>query len=106
MTINDAFEKFILYKEAEGKTTKTVKSYRDILHVFFKFYSSDNDISQLTEDDILRYCAYINKKYTSTATKATYLRHLRSFIHWCNDKGYISYFSYKTIKVKKQISVE
>ena len=101
MITKDVFDKFILYKEAEGKTSKTVKSYCDILHVFFKFFSSDNDISMLTEDVTLRYCAYINKNYVSTATRATYLRHFRAFIHWCNEKSYITSFSYKLIKIKK-----
>lgn len=71
----------------EGRRTKTIQGYRDILFRFVIGLPSGILLSQVQGSDILR---FIERPSLSDASKASYYRHLKAFFGWCMGKGLIA----------------
>lgn len=113
MLIEDAIDLFILYREAENLSRRTIKWYRDHLKVFLAWLPPGIDVPAVRSADIARYLAdQADEKRTPKAlapytVRARYST-LRAFFNWAEgseEVGYppspIGYGSRKKVKAPK-----
>lgn len=82
MTLCKAYDLFIFDKMAQGVTTKTIESYRNILHVFLNFMGNSFDTDLLEMKHIKKYSIELQSRKLSKATISTYMRNVKIFLRW------------------------
>ncbi|MBQ8519161.1 MAG: tyrosine-type recombinase/integrase [Agathobacter sp.] len=82
MTLNTAFENFILSKRLQGCSKKTLKCYAQVMHPLVVFLGTDIDISALTRSRYNEYIAILVSKNNSRSTLASYIRQIKVFFRW------------------------
>lgn len=100
------FEKYVAlfleYQKAMFHTEKTIQSYKEVLHGFVGFLQS-NGIDVLCRNVLIDYQLFLGKKGLRSASVASYLRHIKAFVHWLGDNGFLDDVDlYKVIKMPKQ----
>ena len=82
MKLLEAYDSFMLYKQSYCSDT-TVIDYAQTLNIFFKWLDKkDIDVSELTDDLIMRYCAFVTQNARSPATAITYKRDFKCFLKY------------------------
>lgn len=82
MTLNIAFENFILSKRLQGCSKKTLKCYAQAVHPLVVFLGTDLDISAVTRSRYNDYIAILVSKNHSRSTLSSYVRQLKVFLRW------------------------
>lgn len=100
MTIQQAYEDFILSRRLANLSVKSISAYRQFLIPFVKWYGADKEFEAMQQSDINKYLEMLLNRSISTATKATYIRHLKTFLKWCTEE-YTVLYNYHKIKVPK-----
>lgn len=85
MTVQEAFERFILKKKLKNLSPKTIQNYTDFLMPFLSYLGKDTDISLITTDLVLGYISSLYDRKLADATRATYIRHIKAFLRWLKD---------------------
>jgi integrase/recombinase XerD len=88
ISFNDAFEEFIIEKEALNLAPKTIRNYRQSLEYFIEFEFDGDiniDISNLSKIYVEQWKAAKLKEGMSITTINHYLRDVRVFLYWCMD---------------------
>ena len=111
MTIENAFESFILEQRLRGNTDKTIRSYRGILKNFISWLKSQDvfKIDELLLMHVQQYQLYINDKPAERGGNAkltrrsvqTYMRHIRSFLTYCHSEGFLSEALHQRLRLPK-----
>ncbi|SCJ52414.1 Tyrosine recombinase XerC [uncultured Eubacterium sp.] len=101
------FEKYVAlfleYQKAMFHTEKTIQSYKEVLHGFVGFLQS-NGIDVLCRNVFIDYQLFLGKKGLRSASVASYLRHIKAFVHWMGENAYLDDSDlYKVIKMPKQV---
>jgi len=102
-TLNEAFDEFIIEKNANNLSPVTINEYTNSFNKFRGFVGAKTTASSLNVGVIH---AWINEmKTTNKNIKAVslnhYVRETRVFLYWCMDKGYIEN-SFKIKLLKEQ----
>lgn len=100
MTVQEVFDNFILSRRLADLSPKTISAYEQFVFPFVSAVDSHMDFHTLTQSDINAYLSGLIARPVSRATKATYIRHLKAFLHWAQDE-YTAQYSYKAVKVPK-----
>lgn len=100
MTIQQAFEKFILSRKLADLSKKTVSNYMCFVQPFVSYITPDSFINELTDDTINGYIETLIDKELSKSTRVTYIRHLKVFLQWVQDRYLVAYDA-KNIRVPK-----
>ncbi len=100
MTVEKAFDKFILSRKLSGLSEKTIQDYRDFVGQFIRYVGSEEEIENLTQEDIDTYIEYQIDRDISRTTRSTYIRNLKIFIRWICENHNVT-FKYTSIKVPK-----
>lgn len=91
--VEDAFNQFIIEKEALQRAAATVKSYQKSYLRFLQSFEIDGNTflcSELTEDTIFEWMAALKEDGIRPQSINHYLRDMRTFVNWCKNKGYIT----------------
>lgn len=99
MTLDEAFQEFLLQKRLSGVTEKTMQCYRDFVGSFVRCFPR-MDVSSLTVKTYQGYLLTLQKRPISKATVATYTRHIKIFLCWLQEKHGLPLES-ENIKVPK-----
>ena len=115
-TVLSAFNEFVLYKKSNNLSESALKDYNVIFSIFMDFYGKSSLCSDITEKTIQEYICWLQKKpkksnnaknkdvtYLSSATIATYIRHLRSVINYFIQKGYTPKFIVQIPRFEKDV---
>lgn len=118
-TVSEAFHDFIVYKKSNNVSESTLKDYETIIAIFIEFFGEGSLCSNITEETIQEYICYLQRKpkkqngkkeeteteieYLSSATIATYIRHLRAVINFFIQKGYTKKFVVRIPKFEKDV---
>lgn len=97
MTIDKAFENFILSKKLQGCSDKTLECYRLANEPFIKFLGADFETETLTRQHYNDYILELSEKKLSRATLASYIRQIKVFLKWIEEEFE---FSLKTEKLR------
>ena len=100
MIMQELYWEFIQSRKKRGFSPKTVEGYECFLAPFVSFVGCDIDMMDLTDSVIDDYILAVYRKPVARATHATYLRHLKAFIHWGIAEYGLS-LSFSKIKVPK-----
>ena len=100
MTMQQAFDNFIISRRLADLSEKTIGNYTEFIAPFTAFIGADEQISKLCEADVNRYIAELLKRPISKASRATYIRHIKIFLRWLED-AYNIHINAKHIRVPK-----
>lgn len=100
MKLNVACDLFIASCKAQNYTEKTIQNYESFLSRFVRSVGN-LDLPELTYEVVLEYSVMLYKRNISKATHATYIRHVKAFVHWLEEMDYIENRFSKKIKVPK-----
>lgn len=100
MTIQQAFDNFILSRRLADLSPKTISGYEQFIAPFLRAVGSNKPLFEITQEDIQSYLLSLLNKPLSKATRATYIRHLKIFLHWSEREYPVNYRS-SVVKVPK-----
>ena len=100
MTLQEAFDNFILSRQLADLSEKSITDYLHFLQPFVCAVGSDRDITTLSQEDINSYIACLLKRPLSKSTRATYIRNIKIFLRWACQKNTVIY-DFKEIRVPK-----
>lgn len=87
LTIDEAFDDFLLSKKAKGTKEKTLQTYTYHIRAIAKYLDVSADIATLTTKDLEQMVAKMRDSKALTDTSiSSYVRTLKSFLSWCNVK--------------------
>lgn len=100
MTLQEAFDNFILSRQLNDLSPKTIYAYRSFVYPFIASVSPDKPFLDIQQSDIQEYIFKLLKKPLSKSTRATYIRHVKIFLRWAQDEYGASYDA-KKVKIPK-----
>ena len=100
MTLHEAYDNFILSRRLLDLSDKTVFDYMQFVAPFVRSVGSARDFGTVTQQDITDYVKTLLNRPISKATRATYIRHVKIFLRWC-EKEYGAQYSSESVKVPK-----
>lgn len=87
MTMDEAFTLFVQGKRAAGCAEKTIESYCFQWHAVGRYLDTNIDLIKVSRQYFEAGIAEMAKTALSRNTIATYVRMLRTFLHWMRDEG-------------------
>mgnify|MGYP000895871036 FL=1 len=82
MTLQNAFDQFIDFKNLQGLADTSLNCYSSFVAPFLDMTGRTKELSDITEEDIHNYISSLFKREISKSTRATYVRHLKCFLNW------------------------
>ena len=82
MTVQEAFNNYILFKRASSLSEATIKDYKYHLLPFLRFFGSEREISSISYNDVLTFFASVSERWKSQGTRYTYLHNAKLFLEW------------------------
>lgn len=113
ITIEKAIEEFLIDQELKGNTHNTICTYKTILGFFSSYLGGSTLLNDITLMDIKKYQLFLSdknrnfniettlKQKLTKTTVQTYIRHIRAFMNWLYEEGYITDSIGKKIKLPK-----
>ena len=83
MTLQNAYEEFMLEQQVRGNSAKTQEYYKGALGKFLTYAGPDFDPAAVTLKMLRNYAAQMRKGSLSSTTIQSYIRALRAFLRWC-----------------------
>lgn len=100
VTVQNAFDSFILSRQLADLSDKTISAYKQFVTPFIAYLGSEKPLYDVLQSDITSYISRLLNKPISKATRATYIRHIKIFLRWCQSEYEVTYNA-KAIKVPK-----
>jgi integrase/recombinase XerD len=87
-TLDEAFEDFILEKEATGRSADTIRNYNLSYKIFYEYHelSEETLLSDLEEKMFFKWIQHMKNDEKRPQTINHYLRDWRTFLNWCNTR--------------------
>lgn len=115
-TVLAAFNEFVVYKKSNNLSESSIKDYEMIFSIFMEFYGKSSLCSNINSKTIQEYICWLQTKpkksnnkdnenieYLSSATIATYIRHLRAVINYFISQGYTEEFKVRIPRFEKEV---
>lgn len=101
--LQSAFEEFIEQKTANGLSNSTIKNYEFSFDYFMQYNEFDNstEIKVLTEQLFYKFINHCRNQDVRPTTINHYLRDLRCFVYWAQDRNYIQPFNIKLVEAQE-----
>nr|CRY94517.1 hypothetical protein [uncultured prokaryote] len=90
MTIQQAFEDFMLEQKVRGNSPKTQEYYSGALRLLLTYCGPEQEMAALTLAQLRHHYLALTEKGLSTTTIQSYVRAWRAFLTWCYQEGYIA----------------
>ena len=104
LTVQDAFDLFIRKCKVKNLSASTIKAYEDKLKRFIESVEPTTQIKDITSDVVDCYILGLREDGDiNDVTIATLLRHLRAFIYYCQECGYVENYKIHIPKAEKKI---
>lgn len=100
MTVQESFDNFIMSRRMADLSEKTIYDYELFVSPFVREIGLETDFNDITQEIISKYILTVLNRPISKATKATYIRHIRIYLRWCENEYGANYKS-RNIKVPK-----
>ena len=101
MTVNEAYEKFIIDKTVENCADSTIQNYKNMILYFIRYIGMDTEVLLIQDVDyVKRYILYLKKKEVAGKTIHTYIKHIKVFYRWLVNNGYIEYNAVADLRIK------
>ena len=83
MTLQNAYDSFLIEQHIRGNTEKTVQYYTSCLTIFARFVGAGLDMEEISLDLLKRYYLHLTSRRLTTTSVQTYIRAVRAFLTWC-----------------------
>lgn len=104
LTVKDAHDLFIRKCKVKNLSAQTIKTYEDKLKRFMEFVEPTSEVGEITSDVVDSYILDLrDDEDINDVTIATLLRHVRAFVYYCQDCGYVEHFKIHIPKAEKKI---
>lgn len=104
LTVKDAYDLFIKKCKVKNLSEQTIKTYEDKLKRFMEFVDPTTEVGEITSDVIDSYILELrDDDNINDVTIATLLRHVRAFVYYCQECGYVEPFKIHIPKAEKKI---
>lgn len=100
MTVQEAYDNFILSRRLAGLSLKTISDYQQFVLPFVRSVGSERRLEDVTQQDVNAYLAKLLEKPLSKAARATYVRHVKIFLKWAENESEVRYSS-RVVKVPR-----
>ena len=105
-TLGQALDEFLIEKEAQNKSAKTIANYKQSLSYFTAFHSLEDDtpLEEITQSHFYKWINSLRIDGTKPTTINHYLRDCRVFFYWCmdEDRGYMPSFKIKQVEGQEE----
>lgn len=105
LTIETIFDEFILDCQSRNLAQVTINNYKQNIG-YFSNYLTENKIlfSDITSDTIKQYITYLQANTSRNTTSInTLLRHVKTFLNYCYEQGYIAQVKIRSLKVDSNV---
>ena len=93
LTLNEAFNEFMRKAKIRNLSSETMKTYSNVIKIFFEFMDEGTKTHDISASDVDEYILWLKEeKEIRDTTVVNYVRHLRAFLYYCMDCGYIKKF--------------
>lgn len=121
MFVVEALNEFIIQQRVAGNSTKTILNYEQYIRYFLDFIGYEKQTEEIDISLLNQYVIFLQSRQSkainfnkqcitdnkvSSITVQTYIRHLITFLNFCNRKGYINFDiknNFKLPKAQKKI---
>ena len=83
MTVQQAFESFLVEQQIRGNSPKTLTYYQSGMNRFRGFLERNPTLPELNLPLLREYVLHLQAEDLSTVTRQSYIRALRAFLTWC-----------------------
>ena len=104
LRVNEAFEKFVISKKAQGVKDVTIRDYHYHFRSMSKYLDVEKRFSELTQEDLDSMVVGLRDAGLASNTVSSYLRVFVTFLHWCNERGYTA-LTMKNLKQEETVKV-
>jgi integrase len=87
LTVGEIIDQFVDSKRREGKSDRTVDTYKGVWRRFSSFVGTDHSLSELKSERIDEYC---HEPSVSQATRRKRYRHVRAILNWASEEGFLA----------------
>lgn len=102
----NAFDDFIMEKEAINLSPASIKSYQVTFRIFCNFFEFDNetDIAEINQQLIFKWIGTMKLQDLTISSINHYLRDMRCFLYWCmsNTREYIEEFKIQLLSKQEE----
>ncbi len=99
--ICEYFKQFLSNCKLKGLLPRSIQNYEEIIQRFIN-YTGNVEMDRLDIDLINEYIMSLYDRELSKASIGTYLRHLKVFFKFCEEKGYTKFKLSREIKIPRQ----
>ena len=103
VTVKDAFDMFIRKCRVKNLSDYTILAYQKKCAEFIEMMGEDTPVSEIDSDAIDDYIIELRERDIADTTIATLMRHLRAFVYYCQECGYVKQFKVTVPKADKKI---
>ena len=89
-SIKEVYTSFVISKTSLGVSETTLNSYKYQFRTISNYIDTDKPISELSKRDIEKAIAMMRQSGIAYNSFATYVKFLRTFLHWCSAEGLCS----------------
>lgn len=82
MTLDEAFDKFIEFKQRQGLSGISVHDYVSFIAPFVAQIGGWMELPDIREEQVFKYIDGLYTQDISKATRATYIRNIKVFLNW------------------------
>ena len=83
-TFSEVWGEFITSQTAKGVADITIRNYHQVLHNISKYLDIEIPMDYLSKSEIDGMIVEMRKAGLAHNSIATYVRVIRTFLHWCN----------------------
>ena len=106
MKLSECLEIYIRYHKLQFHTEQTIENYKLFIHLFIEF-CGDIELCSLNREKILKFNEALIDRHLKKASVATYLRHIKAFVRFCEDSGFeIEKGLYHCVKIPRKSKKE
>ena len=104
ITLETAMDLFVKKCQAQNLSPDSIQAYKDKLKLFIQYVGKDRPVQTLSPKILENYTLKrLNEDHLSSISIATNLRHIRAFLYYCMDCGYVKRFKVIIPKAEKKI---
>ena len=103
VTVKDAMDMFIRKCRVKNLSEYTILAYEKKLAEFIDMVGKDSPVSDITTHVIDEYILELRERDITDVTIATLMRHVRAFVYYCQECGYVRPFKIVIPKSVKKI---
>ena len=86
MTVQEAFDGFILSRRLKDLSEKSIEDYTSFIGPLVREIGPDTDFKDVTREMINKYIITVLKRSLARSSKATYIRHAKIYLCWCEQQ--------------------